>query len=354
MIKFKNQLLERLKIMLTTLKGLALFFLFLLGSHPLLANTETDEMTSGREGNSSIFAPRNKPGEPRNYVLSPIISLLLPGFDQWWEGQYLAAGLYSTTAILGYQYAALYKDDYDRKIQSERYLRLSSEERENERTHGEIERKIQYGQQIAFAAGSFSAYHSFRTAVTTQQQYGKFAFLNKEETPLDLLASPFHFRYLKQATTIIPLGIIAALHLVTINANYSKNDEFEKDPLTKSDMAFTLGTSYNAGTHEEALFRGFLMPVLHEWMGNGFWSNTTQALVFASAHLNTVKVPLPQLALGWHLGWVTQKNEWQIGEAVFIHTWWNVFAFLSTFQVKKRNPNAEIPPLLLPPLEIRF
>lgn len=326
----------------------------ILNTAQLLAAQGFDDESEVKSESKNLFTPRNDLGRPRNYVLSPLVSLLLPGFDQWWEGQYVAGGLYTSAALLGYEYASLFRDEYHEKINSDEYRRLSSEEKENERTHGDVERKIQYGQQIAFAAGSLSAYHSFRTAVETQRPYGKFQFLTKSETPLEILASPFQFSYLKRLTTIIPLGIIAGITLVSTNTDYSNNEDFKSDRLSKSDMAFTLGTSYNAGTHEEALFRGFLMPVLHEWMGNGFWSNTTQALIFASSHLNTVKLPLPQFALGWHVGWVTQRNEWQIGEAIFIHTWWNVFAFLSTYQIKKRDPKAAASPLLLPPLEIRF
>ena len=303
----------------------------------------------------SLFTPKSSPSRPRNYIISPLISwAVLPGFDQWWEGQYLYAGIYTGTAIAGHVYADSYVEQYRKKINAPEYKNLPEEEKDNELTHGELERKIQLGRQTAFAAGSFSAYHSFRTAVTTLQPYGKFTFLKKEESPADLALAPFKFSYLSRWTTYVPLGFIGLLYVATANQKFEPDSEYRKDKLSNSDVGFSRGTSYLAGTHEEASFRGYIMPVFREWTSSDLWSNALQSLIFAAAHLNTVSLPVAQLGLGFHLGWVTQRNEWTLSEAIFIHAWWDVFALMAAYQVKKKNPEARLPDLLLPPLVFHF
>lgn len=302
----------------------------------------------------SFFTPKTNPTKPRNYLISPLVSLFLPGFDQWWEGQYLYAGIYSTAAIGGHLYSDSFVEEYRQKINSAEYKNLPQEEKDNELSQGDLERKIQMGRQVAFAAGSFSAYHSFRTSVQSLQPYGKFQFLKKEETPGELAMAPFKFGYLKRWTTFVPLGIIGALYVATVNQKFKPDDEYRKDKLSNADVGYSLGTSYLAGTHEEALFRGYVMPVFRQWTASDLWSNTIQSVIFALAHLNTVSVPVAQLGLGFHLGWVTQRNEWTLSESIFIHTWWDVIALMAAYQVKKQNPEARMPDLLLPPLVFHF
>src|SRR5690606_36713047 len=80
--------------------------------------------------------------------------------------------------------------------------------------------------------------------------------------------------------------------------------------------------SYNAGVGEEALFRGWMMPVWQETFHSKFWSNTITALIFAAGHISDeLPVPWPQFAIGYYLGHLTQKNYWTLSESVFIHSW---------------------------------
>ena len=79
----------------------------------------------------------------------------------------------------------------------------------------------------------------------------------------------------------------------------------------------------------------------------------------ASSHLNTNPQPIAQLLLGYHLGYVSQKNNWTLGEAIFIHTWWDVIAFSTIYHYKQAEPENEAvqrlkPVLWLPPLQFAF
>jgi membrane protease YdiL (CAAX protease family) len=154
----------------------------------------------------------------------------------------------------------------------------------------------------------------------------------------------------------VPLAIglgLAGLRLVS-----EPPEGYEKDRLKGSDVFFTGAYSMNAGTHEEAMFRGWLMPFAAEYTGSPFWANVGQALLFAAAHLNTNSTPLPQLLLGYHLGNVVQDDNWRLGEAIFIHVWWDVLAFASTYSYKEVSKSsralAAVPVFWLPPLELAF
>jgi membrane protease YdiL (CAAX protease family) len=130
----------------------------------------------------------------------------------------------------------------------------------------------------------------------------------------------------------------------------------QRDPLTVSDVFFTGAISYGAGVGEEAVFRGFLLPELRQALGSDFWSNAVTAVGFAAAHLGSVDRPIAQLALGYYWGDLTQRNNWEIAESIFIHTWWDVIAFLTVFQIKDKEPasSAVRPALHLPPFELHF
>ena len=58
------------------------------------------EQTSLSQSIFTLDLP-NQPQRPRSFFLSPLASFFLPGFDQWYEGQYSAALFYSGGAVSG-------------------------------------------------------------------------------------------------------------------------------------------------------------------------------------------------------------------------------------------------------------
>lgn len=313
-----------------------------------------DAPLAGAPGGTSAFVGDPETQRPRNTFGPPLISFFLPGFDQWWEGQYGYAVGYTGLAIGGGVFAAYNRSKLEDERLYEGYGDLPDAEKENRSAHGDRERKVVLGGQLQMAAGSFSAYHSFRTAVRSQQAVGNYEFLKTEESPADVLMAPFRFGFLSRATTYVPLGVIALYHGLIMNSDFDQSKEFKRDPLMPSDSLFAGGISYNAGTHEEALFRGWLMPVMREWTGSDWMSNAGAAGLFALAHLPSNPQPVLQALLGYHLGYVTQRNQWSIAESVFIHTWWDVFALLTQYQVKKRVPGSAPAVLWLPKMQWHF
>ncbi len=50
-----------------------------------------------------------------------------------------------------------------------------------------------------------------------------------------------------------------------------------------SDAFYSGAYSYNAGVGEEAMFRGWLMPVFHQKFDSPFWANATTSVLFAQS-----------------------------------------------------------------------
>lgn len=302
---------------------------------------------------ASPFALNYRKTKPRKYWLFPALSFVLPGLDQFIEGQWGYGAGYAAAFWAGVAGQVQQFDELEALVESKRFKALSDEEQANELKYSEVARRMMLASQLSLAAGSFSAYHSFRTAVRSQQPLGRFAFLKHEESLSDLLLAPFQFSYLKRPSTYVPLLAITAVWLL---ASEVPSENYVQRQLNTSDAFYSGAFSYLAGTHEEALFRGYLMPAMRESFSNDFWSNTLTSLVFAAAHLSTVQVPVTQFLLGWHLGRVTQKNGWQLGEAIFIHAWWDVIAFAMNYQYRYQEGGEEKArlPLTLPPIALYF
>lgn len=312
----------------------------------------------------SPFALRDEPERERSDLLMPTISFLLPGFDQWVQGQYGYGAFYSGVALGGVVYAgatAAANDIAGRRAREEQLFRDAGEDYTSPSPIGEpdiAERKIAFGTQLYQSMGGMSAYHSFRTAVRSRQDNGQYSFLRHEESPQEVLLAPFDFSYLKRSSTLIPLGVIAVYSAILLNAEIPEESGIESRAFGRADAAFTLGYSYNAGTHEEAMFRGWIQPAMRQYSGSDFWSNGLTSLLFAAAHLGDNQFPIVQAILGYHMGSVTMANDWRIGEAVFIHTWWDVFAFATTYHYKRKLPEpvaAAVQPIFwLPALKLAF
>lgn len=290
------------------------------------------------------FSTKNRSVAARSDVVMPIVSFVLPGTSQWISDQYGHASVYSGLAIGGISYAGQsYKDidEADRNNAAD----LNGK--------GIAQRKYLVGGEIYQTAGGFSLYHQFRTSARIRQGEGEYQFLTSDPTPGEIALAPFDYRYLARPTTYIPLIVGAGLNYWI--AALPPPDGYSRDAFRKEDAAFVGALSYGAGTSEEATFRGWLMPVLHQYGMNEPWSNGVQAAAFGAAHLSSTSFPIIQFILGWHFGSLTQKNNYDIREGVFIHAWWDVMAFTAQYKFKKDHPESKnIVRLNLPPLTLNF
>jgi len=286
-----------------------------------LRTAEELEQQNKSAWSESMFRPPNNPNHPRNAFLPPLVSFVLPGFDQWWEGQYAYAIPYSALGIAGI--AVSRSADSDK-------LKYFSDLTERD---PDI-RKLLIGSTLTKIGGGLSSYHSFRTAVTTRPNEYKFLNQKYEESPLQLSIAPFKLQYLARPTTLAPLAILGALVVL----DYRRKNGPTWYGLQRQDFPMTGIISYGAGLGEETSFRGFLMPWTREQTGSDIGSNLITATVFAAAHIAPDHpIPWPQFLFGYYVGWVSQRNNWTLSESIFIHTWWDVIAFVADYASKQRT-----------------
>lgn len=190
--------------------------------------------TPGLQAAESWFAPDPMSDEPRNFYWRPIVSLFLPGFDQYLQGHTGSGALY-TTAWLG---ANLWYADRADKLKDRQdamnWDSWSEMQQGDYTNHEELPRQTALASQYITAVGALSAWHSFRMGVETQRASGRFEFLKEEETPMDLLTAPFQFSFLQRKTTWIPLVVAAGFGALVPNA---LTDDYERNPYTGSDAS---------------------------------------------------------------------------------------------------------------------
>ncbi|WP_218110125.1 CPBP family intramembrane glutamic endopeptidase [Oligoflexus tunisiensis] len=293
---------------------------------------------------ASWFAPADAPKEPQNLYWRPILSLFLPGLDQYAQGHTRSGLVYSSVwagSLIWYTNRARKLKDMHEDMQWDLW---TESQKSDFAQHEELPRQATLALQYTLSIGALSAWHSFRSGVETHRASGRFAFLEHEETPMDLLVAPFEFSHLQRKTTWIPLLVAAGLG--AMGPNFLSED-YQRDPFSSADAFHTAAISYNAGVAEEALFRGYLQPLFYDQTHSTLWANTLQATLFALAHRGTVERPVAQAGIGFYLGWLQQKRNWTLSESIFIHTWWDVIALSSSYLVRlKDDKRGRAPPVI--------
>jgi len=191
--------------------------------------------------------------------------------------------------------------------------------------------------QISQEAGALSAYDSFRRSLPALRRAGKYEFMSDGDPPSALLTAAGEFHFLKEKTTYIPIAIVAALSFSRRLAAPDEGKEFA--PARGSDTAFSAGVAFNAGVGEEALYRGFLLPVIRQHVGDREWvGNGLQAAVFAAAHGDFSPAALSaHFAFGYYAGYLANRNHGSLRQAVFTHFMWDAVALSGAFLTRQRD-----------------
>ncbi|MDH4121645.1 MAG: CPBP family glutamic-type intramembrane protease [Deltaproteobacteria bacterium] len=169
----------------------------------------------------------------------------------------------------------------------------------------------------------YSAYDAYRTARLRVRNEG-YNTPAPRESLQDLVRAPFRWEYLSRPTTFLmfigPLYVLA--NPPAPNRYLTRLDP----PLTRDEArAGYFGEMMMVSVGEEAFFRGVLNNGFSDSMGENM------GLVMSSAVFGAVHAGNPQQAtagqaflFGLYLGWLQQNNNYDIGEGVAIHFWWNV------------------------------
>lgn len=265
------------------------------------------------------------PGRPRSMTWPLVFTTLLPGFDQWYEGQEAEGSILSGAAFGGLLLASS--------------ARLDTSGGDVLASRDDRVRSAVLGFQIYSAAGSFSAFHSFRSAAKTWP--GQFEFLKGAENEGldDLVTAPWDFSMLRRSTTWGALAFalgLAAVDIANVDSIWSRNSYGLRD------LGFGTAFSTFAGMHEEALFRGTLQPLFRRSWESDWGSNLATSVIFGAAHYSeTNRFPLAQALAGYYLGWVAMENGWSLKESIFIHTWWDIILLNAQYLIESRDRSRE-------------
>lgn len=298
------------------------FFSFFLLSFPLGATSET------KVDPNPEFQPSDM--RPRSTVWPALASYVLPGFDQYWEGQTKYALGYSAIGAGG---VVMMQENHTTADKGKNFLEVSQDEP-----------KSGYrvlGYKLYDTAGSLSAYHSFKTAVRTRKS--EFSFIQTEESVQDLLRAPLRFGELAKPTVFFPLGILAGLSLLSPKGERGKKGN-RASGIDRG--IWTSGISYGAGVGEEALFRGWIMPNLHASTQSPWAANLIQGVAFGALHYSEANpLPIVQTLIGGYLGWRTQADGYSLRESIFIHFWWDAIIFARSYYYVEDAKAAYLLPL---------
>jgi hypothetical protein len=256
-------------------------------------------------------------------------STLLPGVGQIANGDYAAGALQlGLTFALARQYVLLSdKPDY-----------LQPKERVDSRNNLILVNQTTFEGDLYGTALTdltfYSAFAAYRDARNARKNSG-YATPAPQESAGDLAVAPFRWEYLRRPTTFVPLA--AALYFAATPATdqrylYKPDRSISRDTLRNG--AFLQSEMVAIG--EEAFFRGFINNGLSDSLGAG-WGLFLSSAFFGLAHEGIGgQASAGQATLfGLYLGWIQQRNDYDIREGVAIHFWWDFLVSLGMLQQRK-------------------
>lgn len=265
---------------------------------------------------SAIGAPARAEPSPS---VAAAASVIIPGLGQATQGDYATAAEHFGVFALSLAAGAHYQGKADFLADEERY--------QHER---EIINQTTLRRDFALRVASDTALYSSFAAYRDGRQRDTRAYRTPapRETLSELALAPFRWEYLSRPTTFIPLG------LQLIAAASDRYGVYRGSDVTKGQLyAYELTANEFTAVGEEGFFRGFLNNELSDRWGNG-WGLAGSSAIFGLAHTgqgqaaNAVQAGLA----GAYLGWVHQRNAFQIGEGVAIHYWVNVIAGIAAIR----------------------
>lgn len=244
-------------------------------------------------------------------------SLLVPGLGQAANGEYGYGALHlGTYAVLVNNYLTLREsDDYiepDDRIDEENHLIRTN-------------RTTFLADLTASAAFNLSLYSSFGAYRDARLAAGNRGYLTPapRESLGELALSPFRWEFLSRPTTFVPL--LLPLYFALSEPDDDRFLYEPDDTITRDEMAAGFFVQHNmVATGEESFFRGVLNNGLSDRFGN-FYGLLGSSLLFGLAHQGNPgqATPAGAAVAGLYLGWLQQSNDFQIGQGVAIHFWWN-------------------------------
>lgn len=258
---------------------------------------------------AALQSDSTPPASRRGPMWLPLGSLVLPGLGQYVQGAPKLGAAFTGVAAAG---LAVYASGDDAGIES------------GELPRDGARRRAFGGLQTYQTAGALSAYDSFRRVAVAQQGRGRYRFLTQHEPVGRLLTAPVDPEFLGRWTTWAGLAYTGLVAWLADN-----DDDRVRRRLTGGDVVFGSLVALNAGIGEEAMFRGWLYPVMYQAFGERFWlANGTQAALFGALHPDAEEFAFVIAGWAFYQGWLTRRNGWSVRESVFQHVWYDVVVIL--------------------------
>lgn len=259
-------------------------------------------------------------------------SVIIPGLGQATQGDYTAAAEHFTLFAASLAAASYYERKPDFLSDDDRY------QHEREIINQSTLRR-DFALRVATDTALYSSFAAYRDGRSRDTRLYRTSA--PKESLSELALAPFSWEYLSRPTTFIPLG------LQLLAAASDRYGVYRAPDVSKNALyAYELSANEFTAVGEEGFFRGFLNNELSDRWGNG-WGLAGSSAIFGLAHTgqgqaaNAVQAGLA----GAYLGWVHQRNNFQIGEGVAIHYWVNVIAGIAAI---RHGGSAQLVSLTLP------
>ena len=253
-------------------------------------------------------------------TLSAFASAIVPGLGQASQGDYEAAAAHFGVFAASLSTALYYQNKPDLLSDDVRY------DDGNREFINQTTLRRDFALRVATDTALYSSFGAYRDARARDDR--PYRTPAPKETLSDLAIAPFSWEFLSRPTTFIPLALQAWA------ASRSSYGIFRADDVSSRDLHLYNATANEfTAVGEEGFFRGFLNNELSNRWGDG-WGLTGSSLLFGIAHngqgqtANAVQAALA----GAYLGWVQQRNGFEIGEGVALHYWINVIAGISAIR----------------------
>jgi len=272
-------------------------------------------------------------------------SLLIPGLGQVANGDDLEGGVHLGLYLVAARQYTILIDQPDYIAPADRI-----DDRRNitiNRTSFEADL---YGTALTDLS-FYSAFGAYRDARLAMDNRG-YATPAPHESLAEAAYAPFQWEYLSRLTTWVPLLFV--LYGAVTPPDSSSYVYTSYRGLTRDELGTGFALQYEmVAVGEEGFFRG----VLNNGFSNAFgetWGLITSTTAFGLAHMGqgTQASGLQAGAFGLYLGWLQQRNDYDIRQGVAIHFWWDFLVALATLQ--QRKAQAGSPPVQLAAVTLSF
>lgn len=266
-------------------------------------------------------------------TLVGIASAIVPGVGQAALGEYGPAAAHFGVFAASLSAGLYYERKPDFLSDDQRYS--SNSEFINQTTL-----RSDFALRLATDTALYSSFAAYRDARARDDL--SYRTPAPKETLSDLALAPFSLEFLARPTTFIPLALQA-----WAGSRKDSYAVFRASDVSSGELhAHNVATSGFTAVGEEGFFRGFVNNELSNRWGDG-WGLAGSSALFGIAHNgqgDTANILQATIA-GAYLGWVQQRNGFQIGEDVALHFW---FDFIAGFAAIRHGGSAQLVTFAIP------